>query len=379
MGEANAAMAAAGPLGAKRMPREDLAVPSRVERVQVLGEDGGADDRLVPDLAEETLVRLYRVMLFSRRFDERRLQFQRQGRIGTFAPAIGQEAAQVGAASALTDDDWFVPSYRDTAACLWRGAEPWALLLYDAGYNEGAAILGGRKDLPLAVPVASQIPHAAGLGYAAALDGTGEVVGVFFGDGATSEGDFHESVNFAAVQCCPVVFVCQNNQYAISLPVAKQTASATIAQKAAAYGVPGVQVDGNDVLGVRLAVGEAVQRARNGEGPALVECVTYRLSVHTTADDPSKYRSKEEEEHWRKLDPLPRFAQYLRQEGVLGEDEADSLEEEVRAEVGNAWQEAERRMEQASGPVAMFDHLYASPPAYLRRQREQVSARRHGG
>lgn len=361
------------------MPRQELEVPVRLEQVGVLDEQGEVDDQLVPDLDQGTLARLHRLMLFSRRFDERRLQLQRQGRIGTFAPAMGQEAAQLGAVSALTGDDWFVPSYRDTAAALWRGTEPWAVILYDAGYNEGAAIPEGRKDLPFAVPVASQIPHAVGLGYAAALGGTGEVVAVFFGDGATSEGDFHESVNFAAVRRCPVVFVCQNNQYAISTPVRKQTASATIAQKAVAYGVPGVQVDGNDVLGVRLVADEAVRRARAGEGPTFIECVTYRLSVHTTADDPSKYRTGEEEERWQRLDPLTRFARYLRRRKVLGEDEVDSLEEEVAAEVGAAWKEAERRMEKLGDPAVMFDHVYAERPPDLERQARRFSERRRGG
>lgn len=361
------------------MPRTELQVPFRLQRVEVLDEKGEVDADLVPDLGQDALVRLHRVMLFSRRFDERRLQFQRQGRIGTFAPAIGQEASQLGAVSALTDDDWFVPSYRDTAGLLWRGTEAAALLLYDAGYNEGGAIPEGRKDLPIAVPVASQIPHAVGLGLAASLGETGEVVAVFFGDGATSEGDFHESVNFAAVQHCPVLFVCENNQYAISTPVTKQTASTTIAQKAVAYGMPGVQVDGNDVLGVRLVADEAVRRARAGDGPTLIECITYRQSVHTTADDPSKYRSAEEEERWRRLDPLTRFSRYLEHEEVLSKEQIDSLEEEIAAEVAAAWQETERRMAQLGGPAVMFDHLYAERHAYLERQRQAFPDGARGG
>jgi pyruvate dehydrogenase E1 component alpha subunit len=355
------------------VPRDDIEVPVRLERLHVLGEDGDVDDELAPDLGDDELRRIHRVMLLSRRFDERRLQLQKQHRIGTFAPAIGQEASQVGAASALTDDDWVVPSYRESCVLLWRGVDPVDLLLYDAGYNEGAAVPEGSRNLPIAVPVASQIPHAAGLGYAARLAGDGEVVMVFFGDGATSEGDFHEAINFAAVQRCPVVFVCENNQYAISTPVEEQMASATIVQKAAAYGVPGIQVDGNDVLGVRVAADEAVDRARSGDGPTLVECVTYRLSVHTTADDPSAYRSEEEEDEWRRRDPLSRTEQHLRTSGVLDDDAVDALAGEVDAEVDGLWDEAERRIADLGGPEVMFDHLVAERPPYLERQRREVA------
>ena len=354
------------------MPREELDIPVRLERVSVLNEDGELDSELVPDLDHDELRRLYRVMLFSRRFDERRLQLQRQGKLGTFGPAIGQEASQVGAISAVSADDWFVQSYRDFAAAFWREVDPVSLLLYDAGFNEGGEIPEDSKDLPIAIPVASQIPHAAGLGYAAALGDTGEVVMVFFGDGATSEGDFHEALNFAAVHACPVVFVCQNNQYAISTPLDKQTASSTIVQKAVAYGVPGVQVDGNDVLGVRVVADEAVRRARDGEGPTLIECLTYRLSVHTTADDPSVYRDEEEEEQWKGRDPLPRFARYLEDEGILDSDAAEELDEEIGEQIEQAWQQAQEQMGSLGDPVTMFDHVYAERPPYLEQQRQHV-------
>lgn len=353
------------------MPRDELDVSIRLERVSVLDEDGEVDRDLVPDLDHDELRRLYRTMLFSRRFDERRLELQRQGRIGTFAPAIGQEASQVGAVSASSDDDWFVPSYRDFTAALWRGVDPLSLLLYDAGFNEGSAIPEDSKNLPLAIAVGSQLPHAVGLGYAATLCETGEVVTVFFGDGATSEGDFHESMNFAAVHSCPVLFVCQNNQYAISTPLEQQTASPTLAHKAVAYGMPGVQVDGNDLLGVRRVADEAVRRARDGDGPTFIECLTYRLSVHTTADDPSVYRDEEEEQEWQRRDPLTRLADHLDAEGILDRSAAEDLDDEVASEVEQAWDAAEERMEELGDPSAMFDHLYAQPPAYLERQRRQ--------
>lgn len=360
------------------MPREPLEVPVHLEQLSILGEDGVADEELDPGLAPEQLKQLHRTMLLSRRFDERLLTLQKQGRIGTFAPAIGQEAAQIGATSALSGEDWMVPSYRESAAAIWRGTPLSGLMLYDAGWNEGAAPPEGQKDLPIAVPVASQIPHAVGLAYAAKLKESGEAVLVHFGDGATSEGDFHESINFAGVHGCPVVFCCQNNQYAISTPLHLQTASNTFAQKAVAYGVPGLRVDGNDVLAMYVAASEAIQRARDGEGPTLIEAITYRLSVHTTADDPSAYRQDDEVEQWRERDPLTRFQRYLTGRDILSDDAISEIEAEIESEIEEAWNEAERQMESFEA-AALFDHVLAEPPAYLNEQREQFLAEGEGG
>ncbi len=202
----------------------------------------------------------------------------------------------------------------------------------------------------------------------------------FFGDGATSEGDFHEGLNFAGVFDVPVVFVCQNNQWAISVPRDEQTASKSIAQKALAYGFPGIQVDGNDLLASYAATREAVDRARSGEGPTLVELCTYRLSVHTTADDPTKYRSEEEVEEWNERDPLPRFQRYLMGKSLLDEEEIERLEDEIEAEIDAAWEEASAQMEKASeDPGHMFEHVYADMPAHIREQRDSFAARRDGG
>lgn len=352
------------------MPRDELEVPLRLEQLSVLAEDGSVDEELDPALDAEELKRLHRTMLLSRRFDERLLTLQKQGRIGTFAPAIGQEAAQIGATSALRDDDWMVPSYRESAAAIWRGTPLSGLILYDAGWNEGAAPRPDQNDLPIAVPVASQIPHAAGLAYAAVLKGSDEAVLVHFGDGATSEGDFHESINFAAVHNCPVVFCCQNNQYAISTPLELQTASKTFAQKAVAYGVPGVRVDGNDVLAARVAASEAVERARAGEGPTLIEAVTYRLSVHTTADEPSAYREDDEVERWRERDPITRLQRYLAGRELLDDEGTETLEEEIEREIEEAWEESQRQAESFDAS-ALFDHVLEQTPAYLSEQRDQ--------
>ena len=360
------------------MPRETVDVGCQVEYLAILDPDGNVDESLLPELDDARLQAMHRSMLLSRRFDERMLTLQRQGRIGTFAPVQGQEASQIGAMAALTAEDWFVPSFRETAAALWRGTPLTALLLYNAGFNEGGAIAEEKHDLPIAIPVGTQIPHATGLAYAARYRGTDEVAIVFFGDGATSEGDFHEGLNFAALYAAPALFLCQNNQWAISVPRARQTRSHTLAQKALAYGMPGIQVDGNDVLAVYQATCEAAQRARAGDGPTLIECITYRLSVHTTADDPSRYRSEEEVEKWRERDPLTRLQRYLSGRGVLDEGAVERLEQEIEQEIDQAWQETEQRMAELEDPGAMFEHVYAEPPASLREQRQAFERGRQG-
>jgi pyruvate dehydrogenase E1 component alpha subunit len=308
-------------------------------------------------------------MLLGRRLDERMVRLQRQGRIGTFAPIKGQEAAQIGSVVTLAASDWMVPSFRETAAMLWRGWPVEKLLLFFAGYLEGGQPGPEQHDLPITIPVATQLPHAVGLAYAAQYRGDDAVVMAYFGDGATSEGDFHEAMNFAGVWHLPIVFVCQNNQWAISVPLKKQTHSRTIAQKALAYGLPGLQVDGNDVLAVHAACHEAVTRAREGDGPTLIECVTYRLGVHTTADDPTKYRSQEEVAEWERKDPLTRFSAYLDTKHLL----EPGLEEQVDAEIARAVTAFEAVG--PADPLTIFDHVYAERPAHLEREREELVRR----
>jgi pyruvate dehydrogenase E1 component alpha subunit len=350
------------------MPRTVLEPRFQVEYLSVLDSDGNLDAALEPDIPAQDLTKLHRGMLLGRRLDERMIRLQRQGRIGTFAPIKGQEAAQVGAVSTLRPSDWMVPSFRETAAMLWRGWPIEKLLLLFAGYLEGGQPAPGQNDLPITIPVATQLPHAVGLAYAAQYRGDDAVVMAFCGDGATSEGDFHEALNFAGVWHVPVVFVVQNNQWAISVPLKKQTHSRTLAQKALAYGLPGLQVDGNDVLAVHVACREAVERAREGDGPTLIECVTYRLGVHTTADDPTKYRSVEEVEAWERKDPLTRFGAYLQKKNLLDESLADSVDAEIAAAV--------ERFEAFGAPDAltMFEHAYAQRSPQLETQREQLAA-----
>jgi pyruvate dehydrogenase E1 component alpha subunit len=351
------------------MPRTVLEPRFQIEYLSILDSEGTLDAALEPELSADDLKALHRAMLLGRRLDERMVRLQRQGRIGTFAPIKGQEASQMGSAFALRRQDWMVPSFRETAAMVWRGWPIEKLLLFYAGYIEGGSPAPDQRDLPVTIPVATQLPHAVGLAYAAQYRGDDVVVMAFFGDGATSEGDFHEALNFAGVWHVPVVFVCQNNQWAISIPLKKQTHSRTIAQKALAYGMPGIQVDGNDVLAVYAAAREAVERARRGEGPTLIECVTYRLGFHTTADDPSKYRSEAEVKAWERKDPLTRFRAYLERRNLLEAGLEQQIDEEIAAAV--------RRFDAVppADPLSVFAHVYAEVPPHLAAQRAEAEAR----
>lgn len=365
------------------MPRREISIPDKIEYLSILSESGELDRALEPDIPDDLLLRLFRTMLLARKFDERLLNLQRQGRIGTFPPISGQEASQLGAAAVLRPADWFVPAFRETAAEIWRGRSLESVILYNNGFNEGVDIPKGSNDLPISVPVGSQIIHAVGLGWAARYRQTDDVAMAFFGDGATSEGDFHEGLNFAGVFQAPAIFVCQNNHWAISLPRSKQTRSKTLAQKALAYGMPGIQVDGNDILAVYAAAREAVDRARSGGGPTLIECVTYRMAVHTTADDPKRYRTEEEVEQWKKRDPITRFQNYLMDKGVISEDKIAGLGAEVVEEIQSAIDRAEEQMKTLGDPIDMFEHTYAQIPPFLKEQKEafarELAERRAGG
>ncbi len=351
------------------MPKTRIALPDSLDYLSILDESGNVDTDLEPALDDSLLLRLHRTMLLARRFDERLLSLQRQGRIGTFPPIAGQEAAHLGAVAPLRDSDWVVPAFREMAADLWRGRSLESIIIYNNGFNEGSRIPAERHDMPICVPVGSQILHAVGIAWGMKYRGTDDVAMTFFGDGATSQGDFHEGVNFAGVFQLPVVFVCQNNQWAISIPRSKQTRSQTLAQKAFAYGIPGIQVDGNDILAVYAAAREAAERARSGGGATLIECVTYRMAVHTTADDPKRYRSDVEVEEWRRKDPLTRFQGYLSAKGLLAADNVKAEEAQVTADIQAAVERAEAEMKSLGDPLLMFEHAYAEMPEYLTEQR----------
>ena len=353
------------------MPRREINIADKIEYLSVLDADGKLDTELEPNIPDEILLKLYRTMLLGRKFDERLLNLQRQGRIGTFPPISGQEAAHLGTAAVLESSDWFVPAFRETAAEIWRGRSLESVITYYNGFGEGAYIPPDRNDLPVSIPVGSQILHAVGLAWAAKYRKTDRVAMAYFGDGGTSQGDFHEGLNFAGVFQAPAIFICQNNQWAISIPRASQTRSETIAQKALAYGIPGLQVDGNDILATYSAAKEAVVRARSGGGPTLIECVTYRLAVHTTADDPKRYRSEEEVEQWKKRDPIVRFQKYLVDKGLLSEGKINSIESAVLDEIQAAIDNSEEQMKKMGDPMHMFDYAYAEMPPFLQQQQEE--------
>jgi pyruvate dehydrogenase E1 component alpha subunit len=353
------------------MPRKEIDLAYRIEHLSILDENGQVDKELEPEIPDDLLLKLYRAMVLARKFDERMLILQRQGRIGTFAPIKGQEA-QIGNVAALRPDDWLVPSFREMPSELWRGKSMEGFLLFYGGYTEGGYIPEHVNNLPVAIPVGTQMLHAVGIAYAAKYRKKDQVSMTFFGDGATSEGDFHEAMNFAAVFEAPVVFICQNNHWAISIPRSRQTKSQTLAQKAIAYGMPGIQVDGNDILAVYTAAKEAVERARSGGGPGLIECITYRLSVHTTADDPKKYRKEEEVEKWNKKDPITRFQKYLTDKGLLDDERITAIDEEVRSEIKEAENRWAEQTQKTIDPIDMFDFMYVDRPPYLEAQREEL-------
>ncbi|WP_394347893.1 pyruvate dehydrogenase (acetyl-transferring) E1 component subunit alpha [Halorussus salinisoli] len=339
---------------------------------RVVAPDGTVDERTDPDLPASAVTDLYRQQVLARTFDEKAVKLHRQGRIGTYAPLQGQEAAQVGAAYALSESDYCFPTYRDHAMYLTRGLDLEDVLVYLLG--EGNYVdredPEGLRTFPPTIPIATQLPHAVGTSMAADYRGDDCATLVSFGDGATSEGDFHEGMNFAGVFETPTVFFCQNNQWAISVPRERQTASATIAQKAQAYGFEGVRVDGNDVLAVYGAVEDALEAAKNGEGPRLIEAVTYRQGAHTTTDDPSKYRDDEEVAEWRKKDPVERTREYLED----AHDWTDEDDSELRSWADDRVAEAVVNVEDRTGLDVddIFEHVYAQTPDFLRRQRRQV-------
>jgi pyruvate dehydrogenase E1 component alpha subunit len=314
--------------------------------------------------------RLYEAMVAARTFDRKCSTLQRQGRLATYAPFEGQEAAQIGAAAVLEPRDWLIASYRDAAAQSLHGF-PWRnLILGRAGDERGGQAPEGVRVLPPSITVGGHMIHAAGIAWAEKIKGSGAVAMTMFGDGATSEGDFHEAMNFAGVYGLPTVFVCQNNGWAISQPTSMQTAAERIADKAVGYGMPGIAVDGNDLLAVYAVAQDAVARARSGDGPTLIEAITYRIGPHTTADDHLRYRAEADVEDWRTRDPLDRVRDFLVDSGEWTAEWQAGIEAAASDRVEEAVTAAEAVV--PLGPDEIFEAMFAEPTAPLLAQQDDA-------
>lgn len=353
------------------MPRRPVYSIS-IDHLQILDEEGNFDEKLGKGLlTDDEVVSMYEQMVICRELDEIAFKLQRSGRMGTYPQNKGQEAAAVGSAQALqVGKDWIVPCYRENAAMFMHGLPMHYVLLHWMGDERGNQIPSECNITPISIPIGTHMLHAAGIGWAKKLQKSDAVVATYFGDGATSEGDFHEAMNFASVMDAPVVFMCQNNQWAISVPREIQMRSETVAQKAVAYGMPTVQVDGNDIFAVYKATKEAADRARQGGGPSFIEAVTYRLGDHTTADDARRYRDVEEVEAWRGKDPLIRTRLYLEQRNVWTDKQQETLQERAKKIVAEVVKTAEGIEKPSTDDF--FDHMFAELPRELLLQRDTM-------
>ena len=336
-------------------------LPAERDLRRVIGDGETVPDGEVEGLSDHDLVELSRGLVLLRTYDERSVVYHSQGRIGTYAIFWNHEAMQAGSVYALADDDWIFPSYRESAIGLLRGMPPATVLSWWRGHPAGWWNPADYNVASICVPIATHVPHAAGLAWGKRLKGEDACAIAYFGDGATSEGSFHEGANLAGVMRAPLVLFCNNNQWAISTPLSAQTAAKTLADKAAGYGMPGVRVDGCDVLAVYEATRDAVARARAGDGPTFIEAVSYRAAPHATADDPRAYIDLERVEEERGRECLGRYEGYLRRLGVL----TDDLEREIKAEAAQAMRDgiAKAEAEPPADPSLLFEHAYVDPPA----------------
>lgn len=344
--------------------------PLQGKMLQIMDENGVIlQTDLVPDRQDEAWLESYKTMLKTRSADNKALQLQRQGRMLTYAPNTGQEAAQVGSAAAMAEGDWLVPAFRELGAWLTRGVDLERVYLYWYGNELGSKFADGVRVLPISVPIGSQFQHAVGIAMASNIKGEDDVTVAYIGDGGTSIGDFSEALNFAGVFNAPVVFIIQNNQYAISVSRQKQTKAETLVQKAVAAGIPGILVDGNDLMAMYAATKEAIDRARDGGGPTLIEAYTYRLGAHTTSDDPTKYREDEEVEKWRAKDPVKRMKAYLIAKGIWSEEEDVRLIEQYDEEALEIFRKVEATGETELEDI--FKYHFAEMPEHLQEQYDE--------
>lgn len=343
-----------------------------VKRLEVLAPDGTVDARLAPKVSDETLLEMYRLMYQIRAFDERAILLQRSGRLGTYPMITGQEATQCVPPLALKKTDWVVPTYRGGGVYFARGMRMRDALLYWAGDDRGTRFAEGVNDMIFSIPVGTHLTQVAGLAWAEKLKKTGGVALTYCGDGTSSKGDLHEALTFAGQFKLPAIYVIENNGWAISVPRSRQAASETLAQKAWGYGVHGLQVDGNDALAVYKAAAEAVARARKGDGPTLIECETYRMSHHTTADDATRYRAQKDVDAWRERDPIVRLRRFLTKRRLW-----DDKKEKALAEATRAWIDGEVKAYEETpppNPLDMFAHNYERATPALVEQRAELEA-----
>jgi TPP-dependent pyruvate/acetoin dehydrogenase alpha subunit len=339
----------------------------RIECLQILNEHGELEEGFQPDFDDAALLRVHRAMVLSRAFDARMLAMQRQGQMGTFAPNLGQEACMIGQVWPLGKDDWFSPSYRAFGAQIWRGWSMERLMTLWAGYHDGFPPPPEVNDLPFSIVTGSHVLPATGIAMGMRRAGDPHCVVVNFGDGAFSQGAITEALNFAAVDKAPIVFVCENNGWAISTPLSKQAGNDVLAARGVGYGVHSIRVDGNDILAMMMAMQEACERARKGEGPTLIEAITFRMSLHTTADDPTVYRDECLVEPWHARCPIHRFESWLVRTGRLSTEDCERIRGECDQEVLDA---RERFRATASAkPREIFDHLYDALTPELESQR----------
>jgi len=325
------------------------------------------NNKWMPEFSDEVIVKAYKDMLFARTADLMAVSYQRQGRMYTYPPNLGQEAISGAAGMIIREDDWLVPAFRELGLYLAKGATMTDVFLNFMGNEHGTAFKTAKNTLPMSIPIASQLIHATGIGYAIKYKNEDQVVFAFVGDGGTSEGDFHEAVNFAGVWKVPVIFIVQNNQYAISVPFKVQTASVNIAVKSFAYGIPGIKVDGNDIFAMYQVLKAAHENARQGNGPVLIEALTYRKGAHTTSDDPTKYRKTDEEEVWSKTDPVNRLKYYLISKNLWKEEDEPKLLLQYKKEIDRQFEEAEKLCLYNVDDV--FDYMYVDMPEDLKNQK----------
>lgn len=341
-----------------------------VQRLEILAPDGTVDEKLMPKVSDDLLLKMYRLMSQIRAFDERAIMLQRQGRLGTYPMITGQEATQCVPPLCLKPTDWAVPTYRGGGVYFARGMRMRYALLYWAGDDRGTHFPDGNKDMMFSIPVGTHLTQVTGLAWGEKFKGKGGVALTYCGDGTSSKGDLHEALTFAGQFKLPIVYIIENNGWAISVPRRRQAASQTLAQKAWGYGVKGLQVDGNDALAVYKAMSEAVARARKGEGPTLLECETYRMSHHTTADDATRYRDAKEVEAWKKRDPIARFKLFLEKRKLW-----DAKKEKALAAETVRWIDGEIKAYEetpAPNPLNMFADNYAHAPWNLVEQRQEL-------